>query len=471
MEVPGMAKLNRRGFSLVTSLSCPGVGECVAGGNYVGRSGKAQVFVARETSGHWEEAIELPGIAKLNTDGNAGLDSISCGAPGNCAAAGFYYRHGLKHAFLASETSGHWRNATEVPGLAKLNRGGSAETYSVSCAAAGECAAGGYYTSEPPDYRSEAFVVSERNGRWGTAIEVPGTPTLNTGGDAAVNSISCPAPGECGAAGYYTDGSGALQVFVVDETSGSWGDAIEVPATASLNAGGDDRVSSISCPAVGECAAGGYYTDGSGHRQAFVVDEAGGTWGDAIELPGSGPINHEGGDAEVGSISCATAGNCAAAGFFGGCCDQQVLVATETNGSWGNAVAAPPGTASNDYNVAAANAISCAPAGECTAGGFTIGGDPNWYNRAVVVSETNGNWANAVQLLKFQALCFVPDVVGQSIGLAMKKLAAAYCSVGKIASVHSDARKGRVVSQRPKSGALLNARARVAVTVSNGGKR
>jgi hypothetical protein len=85
---------------------------------------------------------------------------------------------------------------------AALNKGGDAygrEAYleSVSCGAAGNCAAGGLYTDSRCHY--QGFVVSEKNGRWGRAIEVPGLRALNTNGDAGVFSVSCASPGNCAA--------------------------------------------------------------------------------------------------------------------------------------------------------------------------------------------------------------------------------------------------------------------------------
>src|SRR5262249_16448304 len=60
-----------------------------------------------------------------------------------------------------------------------------------------------------------------------------------------------------------------------------WGNAIEVPGTAALNAGGTAVVTSVSCPSAGNCTAGGQYADKSGiSAQAFVADEVNGTWGD-----------------------------------------------------------------------------------------------------------------------------------------------------------------------------------------------
>ena len=98
---------------------------------------------------------------------------------------------------MASEVNGTWGTAIEVPGTAALNTGGRAEVSSVSCASAGNCTAGG---STPP-LGQQVFVASEVNGTWGTAIEVPGTAALNTGGDAEVTSVSCASAGTAAPAG------------------------------------------------------------------------------------------------------------------------------------------------------------------------------------------------------------------------------------------------------------------------------
>jgi hypothetical protein len=55
-------------------------------------------------------------------------------------------------------------------------------------------------------------------GTWGSAQEVPGTAALNSGGRALVLSMSCAAAGNCGAGGFYTDSSRHAQAFVVNET-------------------------------------------------------------------------------------------------------------------------------------------------------------------------------------------------------------------------------------------------------------
>jgi hypothetical protein len=349
---------------------------------------------ATQTAANWGKALKVPGTATLNSGGNAWVASVSCGAVGECAAGG-RYRDGSGHdeAFVVKETNGSWGNAVEVPGTAALNSSGSARVNSVSCGGVGECAAGGVYKNGSGRY--QAFLVNETKGSWGNAVELPGAATLSSSG-SGVYSVSCGAAGACTAGGYYTDGSFASHAFVVSETNGSWGDAVEVPGTASLNGGGDAYVYSVSCGAVGACTAGGYYTDGSFAFQAFVVNETNGSWGDAIEVPGTAALN-----------------------------------------STGDAVV---------------NSVSCRAAGVCTAGGYYY--DGSGHSQAFVVDTT--------------ALCVVPNVVGKPLSAATKKLKAAHCGVGKITKVYSKVKKGRVAAQNPKPGKHLKGGAKVALKVSKG---
>jgi hypothetical protein len=113
----------------------------------------------------------------------------------------------------------------------------------------------------------------ETNGRWGQAIEVPGLGTLNKGGDVEHVSVSCGSAGDCVAAGSYADRNGTGRGFVVSETNGRWGQAIEVPGLAVLNKGGDVEHVSVSCSPARTCAAGGLYFDRNDNSQGFVTSQ------------------------------------------------------------------------------------------------------------------------------------------------------------------------------------------------------
>ena len=169
---------------------------------------------------------------------------------------------------MAVERHGRWGTAIEVPGLGALNKVGRASVLSVSCASAGNCAAGG-------SYGLQGFVAAERYGRWDRAIEVPGLGALNTGASAEVDSVSCASAGNCAAGGYYSDSTGGEQGFVAVERHGVWGTAIKVPGLSALNTREGAGVSSVSCAPAGTCAAGGSYTDRRGHFQGFVASQTG----------------------------------------------------------------------------------------------------------------------------------------------------------------------------------------------------
>ena len=369
-EVAGA--LNTGGFAGVSSVSCKSAGNCSAGGAYQTRSGNQEAFVVNQKNGAWGTALEVAG--RLNTLGIAGVNSVSCGSAGNCSAGGSYTNGpgpDNSEAFVVNERNGTWGTAEEVPGTAALNFGIAAQVNSVSCASAGNCSAGGSYSNKLGN--AQPFVVSEVRGTWRTAQKVAGA-IISALGNGQVRSVSCASAGNCSAGGFYTSRSGNQEAFVVTEVRGAWRAAREV--AGALNPGAGGTVGSVSCASAGNCSAGGSATGTSGQIQAFVVNEHNGTWGTARKIAISG-------NAEVGSVSCASAGNCSAGGFYSVRSPHfQAFVVNERNGTWGAARVVTGGAA-------VLISVSCASAGNCSAGGSTASG------QAFVVNERNGTWGAA----------------------------------------------------------------------------
>jgi hypothetical protein len=387
--------------------------------------------------GTWHTAQKVPGTATLNKGGNAQVQSVSCASAGNCSAGG-YYTDGSGHqqVFVVSKKNGTWRTAMKVPGTATLNKGGNAQIYSVSCGSAGNCSAGGYYTDSSG--HTQAFLVSQVNGTWRTARKVPGTATLNKGGNAEVNSVSCGSAGNCSAGGYYKDGSWRYQAFVVSQVNGTWRTAMKVPGTATLNKGGNAWIGSVSCASAGDCSAGGQYVDSSRAGQAFVVSQVNGTWRTAIEVPGTAALNQ--GGAWIASVSCASAGNCSAGGSYGyGSGHTQVFVVSQVNGTWRTALEVPGIAAFNTDGAGDIYSVSCASAGNCSAGGAYWSG--SWH--AFVVNQVNGTWRTAIEVPGTATLS-----QGKGVWLASVSCASAgNCSAGGWYQVGSGHSQAFVVSQ------------------------
>ena len=326
------------------------------------------------------------GPGGLNAGGSAQVTSVSCASAGNCSAGGSYTDGGHhEQAFVVSQKNGTWGPARRVPGTAALNTGGSAQVTSVSCASAGNCSAGGTYQQTLPN-GIRGFVAGEVHGRWSAAIEVPGTAASPP--FTPVDSMSCGSAGNCSAGGSFVDSSGNTEAFVVNEVHGSWGKDFQVRGTSSLDTSIYTGVYSVSCTSAGNCSAAGSNSGGnSSDGYMFVVSEKNGTWGRAkIFSIGFFP-------GEMFSVSCASAGNCSAGGNYGQADGQtQIAVINQKHGTWGKAseLAGAP----TAPNLEAHITISCASAGNCSAGGWYDLARP-FHHQAFVVSEKNGTWRTA----------------------------------------------------------------------------
>lgn len=327
------------------------------------------------------------------------MTSLSCASPGTCAAGGEYQdRDGGNHPFLADSVNGTWGNAKNVDftGFSIITGFGfDFRVNSVSCTAPGECAAGLVVpvadSSTPAGRSEEAFVADESAGHWGTPQPVPGIQELNAGNFAIVNSVSCRAPGSCVAGGAFEDSRGVEHPFLATESGGTWGTGAQVPGVSGLpgiNSSGGGGVDVVSCLPAGPCTAAGFY-DVSAHLQPFVAEESG-SW-NAQSLPGAA------GQAVNGiffpNVACASSGNCA---FVMGSRDASdtahVLASVETNGVWGGTQRIP---GIRDVQSAGGWTVSCDPGGTCAFGGLY---DDKQFTQRAFIAERSPATATGLTL-------------------------------------------------------------------------
>jgi hypothetical protein len=352
----------------------------------------------------WGVAQRIPGLDALEAALGGGIDvnSVSCAAPGDCAAGGDYYDPATDYgqnetAFVASEANGAWSAPVTISIGWMSAPGSSGSVTAVSCASPGNCVAGGYDAEyvEATGFVDTygAFVIGEVNGVWGRPEQVPGTDALNQQEYALVSSVSCAAPGDCAVAGYVE----GYQEFVDDETGGVWATARLVPGYAgAANTGALEFPAGlpvISCAGPGDCVVAGNDSDNTGAEVTSVATETAGTWGSAAPLPG---FAASGG--AVTSLSCAAPGHCAAGGWTYHGTDQVPFVADQAGGTWRSAEV--PGYAGLSHGASGTApgvaAVSCAAPGDCAAGGtFQAPGNDQG---AFVDDEVSGVWRPAEEV-------------------------------------------------------------------------
>jgi len=392
-EVPGTAALNTAGQAGTEAVSCTSAGTCGAGGYYYSADNPGvSPFTTAAANGTWQTAQAMQG----NHLNEAVIDQLSCSSAGNCSAAGQYVPEPVyTELFVATETNGVWGKGQLMPGIEKLNGSGYAKVNGLSCPAAGDCSAVG--SAIPSNGPPDGYFISENNGVWGKATDVTGLAHLSPGGPAGVDAVSCPAVGDCSAGGNYEDAAGHQQAFVVDRAGGTWGTAREVPGSAALNQGEYAGINAVSCTSAGNCVAGGYSTGRSHHAQALLVTEKNGVWGTAERVPGFAALNTTGG--QINTLSCGAAGNCAAGGYYTDSSGvQQAFVVSATNGVWGTAEEVPGTAALNTSGQATVSSLSCGAAGDCAAGGYYDYDEGAGQAQAFVVSATDGVWGTAEEV-------------------------------------------------------------------------
>jgi hypothetical protein len=346
----------------------------------------------------WGAAHAVPGLAALAPD-VAAVTSVSCSAPGECAAGGWSVTMSppQQRAFVVSEVSGTWGLARPVAVPASLNAGSWAAVSALSCASPGNCAAGGYYGDQPGsdggDGATAAFVVTEVNGQWGTAQPVGGQPT-GADDNTAIVAVSCSRPGDCLAGGNTVGApyAGAMTGFTVRERAGAWGSL-----TPIAGASRSSTLTAVSCAKPGSCAIGGSMGDGQqAPARAFVATEDGDRWHQARLVAGVPDASALG--SQVTAVDCPAAGACTAAGYYAtsqqapdGNQASQVFAVNQVRFTWRAGIEIPGSEQANRYHEANVAAISCAAPGNCVVGGqLTTGADG--ATRGFVSAEARDSW-------------------------------------------------------------------------------
>ena len=394
MEVLGLPTHNYLFGSDLFTVSCASAGNCSAGGNYALNAKRSQAFVVNETNGVWGKAQAVPGFTRRDASENTQVYVISCPSAGNCSAGGSYALSKENTLiFVLSEKSGTWGRAIEVPGSARISSGGGGFITAISCPSAENCSAGGILPDVNSTAISGAFVVNETNGIWGRAIELSGPASFNHSG-AGVDSLSCGSVGNCSAGGAFPKGTpgGDQPSFVANETNGVWGKAREIPGFSKLNFGGSE-LRSISCGAPGNCSAVGQYQLKSGVTMAYIVSESKGVWGKALSVPGLIKLNgrHL---SSLTTISCASRGSCSAGGSYGNGSHQVAFLVNEKNGVWGTPMLISGLKVLNQGHTSYVQTISCVSKGNCGASGTYS--DSVGNAESFLVNEVNGTWGHAI---------------------------------------------------------------------------
>jgi hypothetical protein len=206
------------------------------------------------------------------------------------------------HRSVMIDRGGQWSQRA-IPGLRP-----GAYPLQASCLPAGTCTIAGYTLNGDPD-----FSVTAKNGTWGKVRTIPGTPGIGVAYNTT--ALSCTAPGTCTIGGF-TEGNGGAYPFTATQHNGTWTRPRRIGDMAALHAAGSATLSTMSCTAPGQCAAGGTLSQSIISDHAYLATETGGHWGKAFLVPGITDLEQPGGNSYLNVVTCWAAAHCIAGGYY-----------------------------------------------------------------------------------------------------------------------------------------------------------
>jgi len=288
-------------MAAIEGLSCSSASECIAAGYVLNPTTKVKtVLTARWNGSAWalQTVPPVPSGAK-----ESAFRDVSCQLNGLCTAVGYYVSSAGLHLPLADRWGGSsWTLQTPlVPAGSTLS-----ELTAVSCVS--------WVLIGVPSTECDAVGFAEKAGvkeplaeRWPNSsweIKAIGMPSGAKG--AQMTGISCPSPLafqlQCMATGLYVPSTGASSGYIERWNASAWSLATTLSGGAELN--------SVSCNAEASCEAVGSFLK-AGVPTPLAEQWNGSTW--AGQLP---PLPEGAKASALNSVSCDTAGNCGAAGYY-----------------------------------------------------------------------------------------------------------------------------------------------------------
>jgi hypothetical protein len=235
--------------------------------------------------------------------------------------------------------------------------------------------------------------------------------------DGYLPALACASVGNCVAGGGYTNAAGNNEGLLYSQVGGAWRSPVTITPPADAAAVAGINVFADGCGAPGSCSAVGTYSDKSNNSQAFIDSEVSGVWRGAVAvvLPANAVASNQ--NAQLHSVACPSAGNCSAVGTYSAKASPlaatEGLVVNEVAGVWQRAseVRLPSSTNVNPFVLL--NQVACASAGNCSAVGSYI--DNNGATHGLLVSEFANRWLAGLSMALPANASTFPDASLSSI--------------------------------------------------------
>jgi hypothetical protein len=207
-------------------------------------------------------------------------------------------------------------------------------------------------------YENSSKVIVTLADEWnGTAWTVQSTPNPTEAKASRLLGVSCSSSTACTAVGYYTNSAG-VQVTLAERWNGT---AWAVQSTPNPTEAKSSQLDGVSCASASECTAVGYYENSAKAIVSLAERWNGTTW--TIQ---STPSPAEAKASRLLGVSCSSSTACTAVGYYTNSAGVQVTLAERWNGTAWAVQSTPNPTEAKSSSL---KGVSCVSSTVCTAVG------------------------------------------------------------------------------------------------------
>jgi hypothetical protein len=292
------------------------------------------------------------------------LQGVSCPSASDCWAVGYYDAAVGSHSQTLVE---RWDgNSWTIVNSANTSSAESNFLLGVTCTSATDCWAVGHHDSG--DVAIFDTLIEHYDG---VSWSVVNSPNSTEGQDNELQSVTCTSASDCWAVGYYSIGNPALPTGVVvyqtlvEHWDGTSWTIVTSPNSSPVE---NNNLHGVSCPSTVDCWAVGYSSSRVNGTLALSEHYDGTSWS-IVTSPSPSANNYN----VLLGVSCVSATDCWATGYYAGSTVEQSLMEHYDGASW---------SVVNSDNTGASNfpfGVTCASATDCWAAGFYNDSNGYWW--------------------------------------------------------------------------------------------
>jgi hypothetical protein len=356
-----VAAPNPSSIAIVASVTCTSSTACWLAGSYYAGHNADHTFAERWDGTSW--AI-IPTANVPPTATNNLMWGVSCPSASDCWAVG-YYLSGVFFQTLIEHWDGASWTIVDSPNVNEINN----VLYSVSCVSSSDCWALGHYFSPSNSVDNEGSFQTLIEHWDGTSWTIVDSPNYGVGFNNGLESVTCVSTSDCWGVGYYyanvpgSHGEGGpvtLQTLIEHWDGNAW----TIAPSPNTSPSEFNFLFGVTCASASQCwAVGSRYND---IKDQTLIERWDGTSWTIVSSPNTSATA----DNDLSSVACPAAGQCWAVGSYFDDASHvyQTLIERWDGTSW--SIASSPNASNPHHNLLLT--IACASDSQCWAVGIYI---------------------------------------------------------------------------------------------------